>query len=141
VIPTHPERRTAAMPHPNEQLLRDAYADFARGDLAAFLARCTDDMTFRVPGRTVVSGTFARDQVASPMISTVIAESGGTFRETVLDVLANDARGVVFARHEFARGGRSVGYDTAHVYRIVDGKLASFAEYPEDQHAFDEAWR
>ena len=128
------------MPHPNEELLRRAYADFARGDLAAFLSACTDDITFRVPGRGPVSGTFTRAEFADPMITRVMQESGGTFRETVDDVLANDTRGVVLATHEFERDGRTHRYRTAHVYRIEHGRLASFAEYPEDLYAFDAAW-
>jgi ketosteroid isomerase-like protein len=128
------------MAHPNETLLRESYAKFSRGDLAGYLSACTDTITFRVPGRSVVSGTFRRDQFISPMISTVIEQSGGSFVETVIDVVANDTRGVVFARHEFDRNGKRQAYNTAHVYRIEHGKLASFEEYPEDQYAFDAAW-
>jgi ketosteroid isomerase-like protein len=128
------------MQHPNEELLRRAYADFARGDLAAYLSACTDSITFRVPGRSVVAGTFDREQFLSDMIPRVMEASGGTFRETVLDVVANETRGVVLARHEFERNGRSHAYNTAHVYRIEGGRLASFMEYPEDMYAFDAAW-
>ena len=128
------------MAHPHEDLLRRAYADFARGDLAAFLNVCTDTITFRVPGRSVVAGGYARDQFAAGLIAKVMEASGGTFRETVLDIIANDTRGVVLAHHEFERDGRTRGYKTAHVYRIEDGRLASFEEYPEDLYAFDAAW-
>jgi uncharacterized protein len=128
------------MSHPNEQLLRQAYADFARGDLDAYLAVCTPDVTFRVPGNNAFAGTYTRDQFVTPFISNVIAATGGTFRETVLDVLANDTTGVVLLRHEFDRSGRHHAYDTVHVYTIEHGKLASFQEYPDDLYAFDAAW-
>jgi len=126
--------------HPNEQMLRDAYAAFARGDVERYLQSCTDDIVFHVPGRGRVAGTYSRAQFASPMISTVIELSRGTFRETVLDVVANDHHGVVLARHEMDRGSGPVSYRTAHVYTIRDGKLAEFREYPEDLYAFDAAW-
>ena len=128
------------MAHPNEDLLRRAYDAFAREDLDAYLSACTESISFRVPGRSVVAGTYRRDQFASNMIRRVIEETGGTFRETVLDVVANDTRGVVLARHEFERRGQRHGYNTAHVYRIDQGRLASFEEYPEDLYAFDAAW-
>jgi ketosteroid isomerase-like protein len=128
------------MRHPNEQTLRDAYADFARGDLAAYLARCTDDIVFRVPGRNPLAGTYTKEQFITPWITGVMAACGGTFRETVLDVFANDTRGVVLAHHAFERGGRTYEYDTAHLYRIENGKLAAFEEYPDDLYRFDEAW-
>ena len=128
------------MAHPHEELLRRAYADFARGDLAAYLSVCTDAITFRVPGRSVVAGTYDRGQFISGLIAKVMEATGGTFRETVLDVIANDTRGVVLAHHEFERNGRTHGYNTAHLYRIESGRLASFEEYPEDLYGFDAAW-
>lgn len=126
--------------HPHESMLRDAYARFAQGDLAGFLAHCTDDITFRVPGHTPVSGLFSREQFLSSFISTVMDITKGTFRETVTDVVANDTRGVVVAQHEFDRDGKRRHYNTLHLYRILHGKLASFEEFPEDLHAFEEAW-
>ena len=128
------------MVHPHEEMLRQAYVDFARGDLAAYLSVCTDAITFRVPGRSVVSGTYQRDQFASGLIARVMQATGGTFRETVLDVIAHDTRGVVLAHHEFERNGSTHAYNTAHLYRIENGRLASFEEYPEDLYAFDAAW-
>lgn len=129
------------MAHPNEQALRDAYASFARGDLEGYLKHCTDDITFHVPGRGGVAGDYTRAEFVQPFISKVIELTNGTFRETVVDAVANDTHGVVLARHEFDRGGRHHAYDTAHIYEIRDCKLASFAEYPADLYLFDEAWR
>ncbi len=129
------------MAHPNEETLRAAYAAFARGDLEGYLSHCTDDITFHVPGRGRVAGRYTREQFVTPFISKVIEETNGTFRETVIDAVANDDHGVVLAHHSFERGGRTFSYETAHVYRIRGGKLASFAEYPADLYAFDEAWR
>lgn len=128
------------MPHPNETMLREAYEAFARGDLDAYLSRCTNAMTFRVPGRSMVAGVYARSQFASGLIARVMEGSGGSFTEVVIDVVANDRRGVVLARHELTRGGRTYSYNTAHIYRIEQGRMASFEEYPEDLHAFDAAW-
>ncbi len=128
------------MGHPNEEMLRSAYAAFARGDLDGYLQHCTEGITFRVPGRGPVAGTYSRAQFWEPFIRSVIELTGGTFRETVLDVVANDRRGVVLAEHTFEHKGRSVTYRTAHIYRIEEGKLAEFVEYPEDLYQFDAAW-
>lgn len=128
------------MAHPNEETLNAAYAAFAQGDLNGYLQHCTDTITFRVPGKGKAAGTFTREQFVSPFISNVIELTNGTFRETVNDVVANDTRGVVLATHEFERNGKKFKYDTAHIYRIKDGKLDAFEEYPADQYYFDEAW-
>jgi ketosteroid isomerase-like protein len=127
------------MPHPNEEMLRQAYATFAQGDLQGYLKYCTDDITFHVPGRNQVAGDYTREHFASSLISKVMGLTNGSFREAVNDVVANDTRGVVLATHEFERQGKSFSYKTTHVYRIREGKLAEFAEYPEDQYLFDEA--
>jgi ketosteroid isomerase-like protein len=38
------------MGHRNEDVLRDAYAAFFRGDLEGYLRHCTDTIVFHVPG-------------------------------------------------------------------------------------------
>jgi ketosteroid isomerase-like protein len=128
------------MTHSNEEILRAAYAEFAHGELNGYLQYCTDNISFRVPGKGKISGTYKRDEFISPWVSGVIELTNGTFRETVSGVVANDDRGVVLATHEFERNGRKFKYDTAHIYRIKDGKLDSFEEYPADLYYFDEAW-
>jgi ketosteroid isomerase-like protein len=96
-------------------------------------------ITFQFPGRSPIAGTYTRGQFSS-FIGRVMELSGGTFRESVVDVVANDHCGLVLAKHEFERKGRRWVYGTAHIYRIEDGKLAEFREYPEDLYAYDEAW-
>jgi len=128
------------MAHSNEETLQSAYAAFAKGDLPGYLKYCTENITFRVPGKGKISGEYPRDQFASPWVSSVMELTNGTFRETVNGVIANDERGVVLVSHEFERNGRIYKYDTAHIYRIKEGKLDSFQESPADLYYFDEAW-
>lgn len=128
------------MSHPNETTLREAYAAFARGDLDGYLTYCTDGIVFHVPARNRMAGDYSRAQFHSPFIGKVMELSGGTFREVVVDVVANDRTGAVIADHSFERNGRTHAYRTVHLYRIVDGKLDDFRELPEDLHAFDAAW-
>jgi ketosteroid isomerase-like protein len=46
------------MTHPTDEVLLDLYACLEAGDLDAFLAGCTDDATFSIPGKCDVSGTW-----------------------------------------------------------------------------------
>lgn len=123
-----------------DETLRAAYAAFARGDLNGYLAYCTDDITFTVPGRNRLAKTYSREEFGPGLIAGVMNMTGGSFRETVLDVFTSDRGGIVHAEHELSRDGRPFTYRTLHLYEIRDGKLASFREVPEDQHLFDEAW-
>ena len=126
------------MSHPNELMLREAYATFARGDLAGFLASCSDSVTFNVPGATQASGVFTK-QTFIPWITRIIGATGGTFREEVIDVFANDEHGVLLLRHEFQRDGRHE-YRTAHICELQNGKIVRWTEHPGSLAEFEAAW-
>ena len=128
------------MTHPNETMLRQAYADFAKGDLEAYWSCCTDDFTFHVPGRNKAAGDFPGKDAFFGMIGNVMQLTGGQFEEIVEDVFASDDHGVVLVRHRFPRNGVPKDYRSAHVYNIKDGKLAECWEQPRDQAMFDDAW-
>ena len=128
------------MNHSNEETIRAAYTAFVQGDLNGYLGYCTDNITFTVPGKGKISGTYKRDEFISPWVGRVLELTNGTFRENVNDIVANDDRGVVLVTHEFERNNKKFKYDCAHIYRIKDGKLDSFEEYPADLYYFDDAW-
>ena len=127
------------MAHPNEERLRDLYAVFAKGDLPGFLEGCTDDVTFTVPGNTPGSGTFTKATFIDWIVG-VLGQTGGTFREDVLDVFANDEHGVLLLHHEFDRDGAHREYETAHVVTLRDGRIASWEERPGSLREFEDAW-
>ena len=128
------------MSHPLEQIIRDAYAAFGRGDVDGYLGPCTSDFTFNVPGRGGISGVWEGKEGLYDLAGKAMAISGGTFHEEVEDVLANDRHAVVLARHSFIRNGSSKDYRTAHVYEVRDGRLARCFEQPRDPAAFHDAW-
>ncbi|MBL8294899.1 MAG: nuclear transport factor 2 family protein [Bryobacterales bacterium] len=128
------------MSHPLEQIIRDAYAAFACGDVDNYLRPCADDFTFNVPGQGGISGVWAGRQGLHDLAGKAMAISAGTFHEEVEDVLANDRHAVVLARHRFTRDGASKDYRTAHVYEIREGRLARCFEQPRDSAIFHDAW-
>src|SRR5581483_5847059 len=52
--------RGLTLAHPSEDLLREMYACFARGDIPAYLGHCDDAITFTVPGSTSFSGVHPK---------------------------------------------------------------------------------
>jgi ketosteroid isomerase-like protein len=128
------------MTHPNETMLREAYAQFGRGDLEGYWSHCTDDFTFHVAGKSNAAGDFQGKERFFAMIGNVMGLTGGQFEETVEDAFADDDHGVVLVHHRFPRGGVEREYRSAHVYDIKDGKLAECWEQPRNQFVFDEAW-
>lgn len=128
------------MSHPLEAIIREAYAAFGRGDVDGYLKACTDNFEFHVPGSAGISGTYTGHAGLYALAGKAITLTGGTFREDVEDVLANDNHAVVLARHRFTRDGQLKDYRTAHVYEIAGMKLARCFEQPRDPAAFDDAW-
>lgn len=123
-----------------EQIIRDAYAAFGRGDVDGYLSACTDSFEFIVPGRGGVCGHWVGREGLWALAGQVMAITGGTFREDVEDVLTNSNHAVVLARHHFVRDGMQKDYHTAHVYEINHGKLARCYEQLRDPAGFHEAW-
>ena len=123
-----------------ETIIREAYAAFGRGDIDGYLSACTEDFSFNVPGQSAVAGAYVAKAGLHELGGKVMAITRGTFIEDVEDVLANDQHAVVLARHRFTRDGISRDYLTAHVYDLVNGKLARCFEQPRELIAFDEAW-
>jgi ketosteroid isomerase-like protein len=126
--------------HENEQRLRSLYDGFAQGDFDTVLGMCSDDVVFEVTGQGKVAGRYVGRPSLLDMIEKVMPLTAGTFREEVLDVVANDERGTVLVTQRFERGGRPVEYQTAHQWRIHGGRFIAWCEHPGNQSQFDEAW-
>lgn len=127
------------MAHPNETLLRTAYAAFARGDVAGFFALCTPSITFHVPGDGLLGGRATKDEFLAKL-GPAMGAVGGTFREEVVRIVASDTDGCVLAAQRAVRDGAERRWNAVHLYRIENGKLAEFREYTDDQAAFDATW-
>jgi ketosteroid isomerase-like protein len=127
------------MSHPNEDRLRELYAAFAKGDLQTFLDGCTDDVFFAVPGYATVSGTYDRAQFPG-WIEEVIGRTGGTFREDIVEVFANDEHGALLLVHTFDRDGARHEYQTAHIVEFRDTKISRWTEHPGSMREFEAAW-
>lgn len=130
------------MSHPNEQLIRAVYTEFGKGNLAGVLALCSPDIRFHFRGDNVLTGDY--DGPGLARIATKLGQvAGPSLQMNIEGVLADDTRGVVFLRDTFTRQDNGEPYEVRllHVYRIENGKLASFDELPYDLDAFDEAFR
>ena len=128
------------MAHPLEATIREAYAAFGRGDVDGYLQACSHDFSFNVPGRGAIAGAWLGKEGLYELARTAMEVTGGSFREDVEDVFANDRHAVVLARHRFTRDGKSREYTTAHVYEVHNGQLTKCWEQPQDLSAFDDAW-
>ena len=122
-----------------EQMLKELYGKFSQGDMTGVLAMCTDDITFHVPCTTPLSGTYSKTTFPD-LIGQVMTISAGSFREEVVDIVANDQHAVAILDHFLERNGKQIYYRTDHIWQIRDGKCCGWLERPGDEGAFNDAW-
>jgi ketosteroid isomerase-like protein len=128
------------LPHSNAELVERLFAAFGRDALA--LARLlADDVVWRVPGGTVMSGEYrGRDDVLQFLRQTRV-HTDDTYRSELRYVVADDDRAVAVYRASGERKGRSLDIEQALFCRVSDGQLADVTAVPFDFPAFAEFWR
>lgn len=125
--------------HPNERLLAELYEKFTQGDLAGVIAMCDESMVYTVPGSVPTSGTYDNTTFVN-LVQKTMEIAKGTFKETVIDIIANDYHGIVLLNHSLERTGKRIEYRTAHRWKIRNAKFVRWEEYPGSESEFNEAW-
>jgi hypothetical protein len=125
--------------HSNAELLERAFAAFGR-DALAVARTLAEDVVWRVPGDTVMSGEYrGRDDVLRFLRQTRV-QSDNTYRTELRYVVADDDRAVAVYRACGERKGRSLDIEQALFCVIRDGQIADVTAVPFDFPAFAEFW-
>ena len=127
------------MRHPHEKLLEELYAKFGQGDLPGVLAMCDDEIIFTVPGKARISGQYTKTTFPD-LIGQVMAISKGSFREALVEVVANDEHGVALLDHSLEIDSQQRSYRTDHIWAFRGSKPIAWQERPGDQEMFDRIW-
>jgi len=135
------EKRTSRPIHPNEILLRQAYAAQSRGDIEGYINLLSDDFLLHIPGRSQIAGDYMGKEEIRRHFREITQLSGGTFRTEVHDILASDTHVVGLVNARANREGRFVELPRVHVWHVRNGKLSELWLHPVDQYAFDAYWR
>ncbi len=124
--------------HPNAELLRKGYAAFAEGDMAMVGDLFADDIVWHAPGNNPLSGDYkGKDQVFG-QFAKLMELTGGTFRQEIHDIVANDEHAVVLVENGAQRpDGRSWQGRAVHVWHVTDGKCTEYWLFADDQAAAD----
>lgn len=126
--------------HPNLETAREGYAAFASGNLAAVSALFSDDIVWHSGGNNILTGDYEGKQAVLGFFGLLIQETGGTFRNDIHDMLANDDHGVALVTLSATRGDKSFEGRVVHVFHMRDGKMTEFWALPEDSNLFDDFW-
>jgi ketosteroid isomerase-like protein len=125
--------------HSNAELLERAFAAFGR-DALAVARTLADDVVWRVPGDTVMSGEYrGRDDVLQFLRQTRV-QSENTYRTELRYVVADDERAVAVYRAQGERQGRGLDIEQALFCVIRDGLIADVTAVPFDFPAFAAFW-
>ena len=124
--------------HPNAALTRRLFAAFGR-DAMQISAALTRDIVWRVPGTTAMSGEYRGRRAVVEFLRRTGLETGGTYRSTLITVLADDEWGLAVYRASGSRNGLELDVDQALVIRFEDGCLKAVTAVPLDS-AFDAFW-
>jgi len=128
------------MSHPNTVVIEKIYADFAKGDMAAVLAACSEKVTFQLSGKSELAGKYDKSTFVSGFVEKMMELSGGTLKSDVHEVMASDRHAVVLLTEHLTRKGKPIEYRVVHVWRIENGQPVAWYKYLRDQYQFDDIW-
>ena len=124
--------------HPNAALVRRVFAAFG-SDPMAIAAAFDRDITWRVPGDTVMSGEYHGRVEVMEFLRRTGPETGGTYRSSLHTVLADDEWAVAIYRAMGTRNGIELDVEQALVIRLRDGMWQDATAVPLDD-AFSRFW-
>jgi ketosteroid isomerase-like protein len=129
------------MAHPNEELVREGFAAFGRGDVDALQHKFfAEDVRYHVPGRSAPAGDYEGVAQVLEWLGRQFEFSAGTIRAEVHDVVANDEHAVALFTVRGERAGKQVEDNSVQVFHFRDGKVSEVWSHPADLYAMDEFW-
>lgn len=126
--------------HPNLVSARAGYEAFANGDMATLNDLLSDDIVWHSGGSNVLSGDYEGKEAVFGFFGRLAQETGGSFKNEIHDMLANDDHGVALVIQSATRGDKTLDGRSVHVFHMTDGKMTEFWAFPEDQGPFDAFW-
>jgi len=124
----------------NALTIREAYEDFAKGNIPAVFAVFDAGITWHVPGHSPLSGDYTGHDQIGGFFQRTMELSGGKFSIDVHNVLAEDDLVVGLVTVNAQRNGLAASFPEIHVWRMKDGKATEFREYQGDEQREDRFW-
>lgn len=126
--------------HSNLERARAGYQAFAAGDMATVNDLLADDIVWHSGGNNILTGDYEGKEAVLGFLARLMQETGGSFKNDVHDILANDDHGVALVTVSGTRGGKSLEGRVAQIFHMRDGRMTEFWTFSEDQDQFDEFW-
>ena len=121
------------------EIMKSYLAAARAGDWERAFDHFSNDIEFRIPGRSEWAGTRRGRAAARGYIESVRDRFGEDRLELELvDMLAGAERFVLIVRERFLGDGAPIEINRSNVYRVRDGKIVEIAIYEADQYEVDE---
>ena len=124
------------MHHPNEQLMRDLDEAQMQGNIEAFSAFFTDDVTVHIPGKSSFAGVHKGKEQFLELFGRFM-ERAGEYTFEPHAYLADDEHGVELSRSHYKRGDETLDSNDTFICHFRDGKISEFWLLSEDSDAVD----
>lgn len=121
------------MAHENAERLRRGYEAFASGDLEKMNEFIPEDAVWHVTGNNVFSGDYRGRDAIYGYFGKLFEATGGTFKATLLHVVADDEVAVAIQRTTATIGGRAVDTRDVLVDRVENGQAVETWVYLENE--------
>jgi len=129
------------MAHSNEDLVREGFAAFARGDMDALRKQYwADDIRWHVSGRSPLAGDYEGAEQVIELFARLFELTGGALSIELHDVLANDEHAVALFTARAERAGKQLTDNMVQTFHLRDGKVSEVWNQATDQYAQDEFW-
>ena len=124
----------------NEEVVRRVFDAFARKDGFALRGLFADDAVWRVPGDSVMAGTYEGRDAIFAFLGRLPKETSGTYTSRLIDVLASNERAAALYRASGERGGVRLDLDQLLLFTFRDGVIQTVLALPTDLAAFETFW-
>jgi uncharacterized protein len=125
----------------NLENLRRSYVAFSAGDMETIGGLMTDDTVWHILGHSHLAGDLKGKDAVFGFFGKLMAETEGTFRLEVHDVIANGEHSIGLVTERAEKGGKKWESRAVHVIHTdSDGRTKEFWAFQEDQAAADAFW-
>ncbi len=124
----------------NDALVRQIFDAFARKRGFQLRDCFTEDATWRVPGTSVMAGTYHGRTEIFRFLANLPKLTSGTYTSRLIDVLASDDRAAALYRASGERNGRTLDIDQILLFHISDGLVTEVLALPNEPQAFEDFW-
>jgi ketosteroid isomerase-like protein len=120
--------------------VRRIFDAFARKEGFALRDCFAEDAVWRVPGGSVMAGTYRGRTEIFRFLARLPKETSGTYGSRLIDVLASDERAAALYRAFGERNGIALDIDQLLLFTIREGLVVEVLALPNDPAAFERFW-